>query len=445
MADMHALVGLMRELEDQLVTCMRCGMCQAVCPLYAQTGREADVARGKLALLDGLLKEIFEQPRSVVERLNKCLLCGSCEANCPSGVHVMEIFIKARAILTGFMGLSAPQKAIFKGMLAHPELMDKMLFWGAKFQKIFTRPVNELLGTSCARIGSALLGNRHFKPLAEEPFHQNTPSRNTPAGRSGLKVALFVGCLIDKIYPQTAQAVVDVCDQLGVGLFIPEKQGCCGIPAISAGDTATFQRLVAHNIDRFKLQSFDYLVTACATCTSTIKKIWPMMIPENQTRLKKDAIDFSKKTLDISQFLVDKKILVDPGTHRKPGHAVVPVTYHDPCHLKKSLGVATQPRTLLRHADGYRFREMHEADQCCGMGGSFNLKYYDISSQIGERKRDTIAASGCRIVSTSCPACMLQLTDVLSRSNEPVVVRHVIEIFAESVNKHANSIATDQT
>ncbi len=113
MGDMQMLVGLMRELESQLSACMRCGMCQAVCPLYAQTGREADVARGKLALLDGLLQEMFDRPDSVAERLNKCLLCGSCQANCPSGVRVIEIFLKARAVLAGFSGLMHPRKSFF--------------------------------------------------------------------------------------------------------------------------------------------------------------------------------------------------------------------------------------------------------------------------------------------------------------------------------------------
>jgi glycolate oxidase iron-sulfur subunit len=445
MADMHTLVGLMHELEDQLTTCMRCGMCQAVCPLYGQTGRESDVARGKLALLDGLLKEMFERPNSVAERLHKCLLCGSCEANCPSGVSVMEIFVKARAILTGFMGLSAAQKAIFKGMLAHPDLMDKMLSWGARFQKIFTRPVNDLLGSSCARIGSELLGDRHFKLLADEPFHQNTPSLNTPAGRSGLKVAFFVGCLVDKIFPQIARSVVDVCAHLGVGLYIPAKQGCCGIPAISAGDLGTFERLVDHNMKQLDRQSFDYLVTACATCTSTIKKIWPMMVPENRPDLKEKVSELAKKTMDISQFLVDQNVLEQAGSTAEPGSQGVAVTYHDPCHLKKSLGVASQPRALLQRSNGYQFKEMQAADQCCGMGGSFNLKYYSISSGIGELKREAILESGCRVVSTSCPACMLQLTDTLSKTNEPFMVKHVIEIFAEKVRKNADAIAAHQT
>ena len=105
MSSLRALAKLMKELEDQLVVCMRCGLCQAVCPLFAETGREADVARGKLALLDGLLQEILKNPGGVQDHLSRCLLCGSCAANCPSGVKVLDIFIKGRAILAGYLGL----------------------------------------------------------------------------------------------------------------------------------------------------------------------------------------------------------------------------------------------------------------------------------------------------------------------------------------------------
>jgi len=139
MPGIRELTRLMQELDNQLRVCMRCGMCQAVCPLFAETGLESDVARGKLALLEGLVQQLFKAPKGVYERLNKCLLCGSCAANCPSGVSVMEIFIKARAILTGFMGLSPAKKIILRGVLSQPELFDKMVEWGSIFQKIFTR------------------------------------------------------------------------------------------------------------------------------------------------------------------------------------------------------------------------------------------------------------------------------------------------------------------
>jgi len=418
----------MKSLEDQLVVCMKCGMCQAVCPLFAVTGREADVARGKLALLDGLLVQLFDDPEGVSRRLNKCLLCGSCAANCPSGVSVLEIFIKARAILAGFQGLSPAKKAILRGMLAHPELFDRLGEWGAKFQKVFTKPVNEVVGTSCARFMSPLIGERHFRPLAPVPFHKHVPSLDTRPGAAGIKAAFYVGCLADKVFPGLAQATVDVLTHHGVGIFMPENQACCGIPAISSGDTDTFRRLVRHNIRKFEAGAYDVLVTACATCTSTIKEVWPLMTAADPG-LQADARRLADMTFDISQFLVSKLGLA--GGDKPEGN--IPVTYHDPCHLKKSLKVWSEPRTLINASRGYRLQEMPEADWCCGMGGSFNLQYYGISGRIGERKRDNIRSTGCRIVATGCPACMLQISDALSRGGDAIQVKHPVELYAESL------------
>jgi glycolate oxidase iron-sulfur subunit len=431
MSDIKDLTRLMKELEDQLVVCMRCGMCQSVCPLYDKTGREADVARGKLALLDGLMHEMFKNPQGTYDRLNRCLLCGACAANCPSGVNTLEIFMKARAILTGFMGLSPAKKLVLRGMLAHPDVFDKMTEWGAKFQKIVTRPVNDLLGTSCARVVSPVLGGRHFKSLAEKPFHAITPCLDTRAGKSGLRAAFFVGCLLDKIFPHVAQAVVDVLEYHGVGIFMPEHQACCGIPAISSGDLKSFHSVLCHNLDRFNRGGFDYLITACGTCTSTIKEVWPMMADKTDHDRVSQVKAIADKTMDINAFLVSK-VGLKPG---KQENGQIVVTYHDPCHLKKGLGVAAEPRAVIKANPRYQFKEMTASDWCCGMGGSFNLQYYDISSDIGKQKRDNIVSTGCSVVATGCPACMLQISDMLSRAGDRIAVRHPVEIYAESLKK----------
>lgn len=433
MSSLKELARLMKELDDQLVACMRCGLCQAVCPLFAETGREADVARGKLALLSGLAQEILKNPQGVQDHLNRCLLCGSCAANCPSGVKVLDIFIRARAILAGYMGLSPVKKAMFRGVLSKPDLFNRILAWGAKFQGIFVKPVDDLLGSSCARFMSPLLSNRHFKPLAPIPWHRQVPRRDTAPGASGLKVAFFAGCLIDKIYPQVGDAVLRVLDHHGVGVHLPSGLGCCGIPALSGGDTQTFRQLVRLNLELLDDPSApcDYLVTACATCSSTIKKLWPLMMadaaPAEQARISALAA----KTLDISQLLVDKLGVAPLAAGPEDGR--VPVTYHDPCHLKKSLGVAAQPRALLQANPAYLLKEMDESDWCCGCGGSFNLQHYETSAAIGKRKRDNIATSQCRVVATGCPACMLQITDMASQAGMRVQVKHTVEIYAESL------------
>lgn len=431
MNDLKELIELMRDLEDQLAVCMRCGMCQAVCPLYAQTGREADVARGKLALLDGLLKEMFDNPQGVSEHLNKCLLCGSCSSNCPSGVRVLEIFIKARAILTGYSGLSPTKKLMLRGLLSRPELFDRLTEWGAKFQTLFTRQVNDIVGTSCARIISPLLADRHFKRLASEPFHRQIPSLNSKPGKSGLKVAFFVGCLIDKVFPGVARAVIDVLNYHSIGIYMPKGQGCCGIPALSSGDTETFNRLLRHNVRKLKAEDIDYIITACATCTSTIKEIWPLMVTHKTEDLKTTVDTLAAKTLDINQFLVSKAGLkmIDNDENGK----TVKVTYHDPCHLKRVLGVSSEPRAVIEAARKFELVEMKEADACCGMGGSFNLQYYDISSRIGNLKRDNIHTTGCNVLATGCPACMMQISDALSKAGDRIEVKHPVEIYAEMI------------
>lgn len=429
MTRVSELARMLRELEDQLVVCMRCGMCQSVCPLYGQTGREADVARGKLALLDGLAKELLADPKGVQERLNRCLLCGSCAANCPSGVRVLDIFIKARAILAGYMGLPAPNKAVLRGLLAHPRLFDRVLEWGSRLQDLVTRPVDETLGTSCARFNTPLLADRHLKRLARTPFHKTVSWLDTAAGSSGIRVGLFVGCLIDKFFPSIGEATLKVLAHHGVGVFLPDHQACCGIPAVSAGDTQTFRKLVRHNLDRFDDGSFDYLITACATCTSTIKKVWPTLFAADRDLDRVRAI--SEKTLDIHQFLCLHTKLPNPPTERDPQARVV--TYHDPCHLKKSLGVAAEPRRLIASNPRYLLKEMAQPDWCCGLGGSFSLEYYELSSEIGKRKRDQVVATGCDLVASGCPACMLQLHDMLSRAEDRVRVKHAIEVYAESL------------
>ena len=186
---MHRLAIQIKELGDQLALCKRCGMCHAVCPVFAETGREADVARGKLALLDGLVDEMFINPEGVFERLNRCLLCGSCASICPRGVNVLEIFIKARTILVDFMGLSWRKKIILRGILAKPGSFDRKIRWLAAAQKIFNKPAGEHSRTSCARYFSPLLRSRHFVPLARDPFHSIQSSLNFPAGSSGIRVA----------------------------------------------------------------------------------------------------------------------------------------------------------------------------------------------------------------------------------------------------------------
>ncbi|EKO39563.1 MAG: Fe-S oxidoreductase [Solidesulfovibrio magneticus str. Maddingley MBC34] len=431
MSEMRQLVGLLKQIDDQLVACMRCGMCQAVCPIYAETGLEGHVARGKIALLECLADEVIKDPAGVKERLDACLLCGSCQANCPSGVKALDIFLKARAFLTGYYGLPPVKRAIFRGLLQNPKLFDTVLGVASKFQGLFTKPVNDMLGSSCARVFSDLIGGRHFAPLADKPLHDVSPARDTPRGHSGLKIAFFYGCVVDKMFPRIGEAVLKVCDHHGVGVFMPHGQACCGIPALSSGDRETFEKLVALNMKVFAEADFDVLVTPCATCTSTIKKIWPLMAEDLPATTRFQIKELSAKVKDISAFLI-QDVGVTPADVAVSGEPAT-VTYHDPCHLKKSLGISAEPRALIGCNPRYKLKEMEGADSCCGSGGSFTLQHYDLSKRIGKRKRDNIVATGATVAATSCPACMLQIGDMLSQAGDKLAIRHPVEIYAETL------------
>lgn len=428
MARVEELITMLRELDDQLVGCMRCGMCQAVCPLFAKTGREGDVARGKLALLDGLASEILKDPDGVNEKLNRCLLCGTCQANCPSGVKVTDIFLKAREVMTGYFGLSTAKKAIFRGMLSNPGLFNALTGVASKFQGMFTKEANEVIGSSCATIGGSLLEGRHFKTLAKKPLHKIAPSLDTRPRSSGLRVAFFPGCVIDKIHPNVGQAALKVLGHHDVGVFMPAGQACCGIPALASGDRKTYDKLVRKNLQLFADGEYDYLLTACATCTSTIKELWPELKGSDAEVAKLE--EMSSKTMDISQFLVD---VVGVQPMAASGKDAVKVTYHDPCHLKNSLGITEQPRTMLKASPRCEFVEMAEAGTCCGCGGSFNIAHYDLSKEIGQTKARNIVDSGAEVAATSCPACMLQITDMLSQAGARIPVKHVVELYAELI------------
>lgn len=432
---MGHLIRLMKALDREVAKCSRCGICQSVCPLYGVTGDESDVARGKLMLLSGLMAAFFDDPRGVRLRLDRCLLCGSCAAACPRGVNTFELFLTARGIIAGYEGLSFIKKLVFRRLLANPDVFDRVMERAARWQSLVLKKTDVPGSGSCGNLVSPLLSHRHLAPLAPVPFHKifSGQSLTPPQDPSGKRVAVFVGCLLDKVFPKIAEDIVRVLTIHGFHVIIPPDQGCCGIPALAAGDQASSHRLMVHNLDRFDPGTFDFLVTGCATCTATIKKIWPA-IAKGDSPGQSAAVDrIAEKTYDVMQFLVDVAG-VRPTGQDAPASGSPIITYHDPCHLRKTLNISAQPRVLLSASGAGRFVEMPEAAACCGMGGSFNLAQYNLSAAIGGKKVANIHASGASVVATGCPACMIQLADMLAREKKHVRVAHVMELYAESVS-----------
>ncbi len=429
MDDLKRLVEGLQALEQDLSRCMKCGFCHNVCPVYAETMLEPDVSRGKLALLDNMAHKLLDDTSGLSNRLDRCLLCGSCEANCPSGTPVKHIFISARALIAEYKGLSPIKKLIFRTLLPNPGRFDFAMNIGASCQNfVFQKVKGSKQGTAKAPLLSPLIGNRHIMPLAKTSLHKSVGKLDTAPGKSGLKVAFFPGCMGDRMFTSMGEACIKALRHHEVGIFFPDNLACCGLPALASGDVKGFEVQLRHNLGVLDANAFDYIVTPCGSCTAAIHEMWPSMGNMSAAEREK-AKAIAAKAMDINAFLAN----VLHVTAATPAENAVRVTYHDPCHLKKSLKVSKEPRAVMQANPAYDLVEMSESDRCCGCGGSFNLFHYDLSKKIGQHKRDSIVETKADIVATGCPACMMQITDALSQKGDKVLVKHVIELYAESL------------
>ncbi len=435
MSNLNDLAQRLMALDDRIIACMKCGLCQAVCPTFGASGMEADVARGKLALVDNLAHRLIEDPEAVADKLGRCLLCGSCQANCPSGVKIIDIFLEAREIVFTYIGLHPLKKIIFRTLLAKPTLFNLAMRAGAPCQSLLFKQAFNSQKTSRAPILDKIIGSRYIRTLAPKPLHVSQGHINSPAGKSGLRVAFFPGCLGDKMYTAMSEACLKVFAHHGVGVYMPKQLACCGIPAIASGDITGMLKQTKANLAILEKEEFDYIISPCGSCISTIHELWPRYADRMDMPYGELARKYAAKAMDITAFLMNV-LKVDATTTANTANTyhVTKVTFHDPCHLKKSLGVSAEPRNIIGLNPNYTLVEMAEADRCCGCGGSFNLFHYAFSSKIGQRKRQNVMDSKAEIVSTACPACMMQLEDMLSQNDDSVKVKHCIELYAENLS-----------
>jgi glycolate oxidase iron-sulfur subunit len=333
MSALHDLARCLLALDDKIMYCMKCGFCQGVCPMFGASGMEADVTRGMLTLIHNLAHELIRNPEAVADKLGRCLLCGSCEAACSPGVKIMDIYLEAREVVHAYLGLHPVKKMVFRTLLAKPGLFNFAVRVGAPMQGIGLRKTSEAQSTACAPMLSFMLGNRHIWPLAPKPLHAKRGKLNEARAAGGLKVAFFPGCMGDKMYTDMSKACLKALSFHHVAVFMPDQLACCGIPALSSGDAQGMLGQMRVNLDILAGGDFDYLLSPCASCTTTIKEYWPRYAARLGGNAPKIAADIEAKAMDINVFLVDV-LKVRPA----PGNALAQsITYHDSCTSKNRL------------------------------------------------------------------------------------------------------------
>jgi len=227
------------------------------------------------------------------------------------------------------------------------------------------------------------------------------------------------------VYTEVGEAALALFRHLGCTIIIPKGQQCCGLPGMSGGDLATVRDLAEKNLAEFEKYEVDYVMSACATCSGALHRLYPLVVGKRNPELRERLDALAKKTVDASQLLH----LLGLDTAETGSGEEISVTYHDPCHLR-TRGVTKQPRELLKNTPGVTLVEMEGADKCCGLGGTFNVYHYDSSMNINNGKSEAIEATGAEAVATGCPGCMMQLSDGLKQHGSTVTVIHTLQLLA---------------
>lgn len=236
-----------------------------------------------------------------------------------------------------------------------------------------------------------------------------------------MRIALFIPCFIDQLYPNVGISVVRVLERLGHEVGFPESQTCCGQPAFNSGYWDQARDVACGFLDAFA--GAEVIVGPSGSCTAMVRNFYPDLF-RGHVR-EEEATSLAGRSWEFSDFLVRKLGVTDVGA-RFEGK----VTWHDACHGLRELGLKDGPRHLLRAVRGLDLVEMRPSDECCGFGGTFSAKFPDISCKMGEAKARAIEESGADWVASADSSCLMQIAGILSRRGSRAKPIHIAEILA---------------
>ncbi|MGM0418203.1 MAG: (Fe-S)-binding protein [Thermodesulfobacteriota bacterium] len=341
------------EVFSAVDSCRKCGRCQSVCPVYKETGFEQHTARGKLLLLKGLKSEVLSDISAVEKRFRYCLLCGRCSSVCPAKIDTQSLIVNIRLLTAGLDNKSFLKKQAIKFFVAFPF-----------FSRIFSPGYNKKIKKSS----------------------------------SDKSIIFFTGCLFDKFFYDKISKAEKIFDKLGYKTEIVSGE-CCGMPYLSAGDKGSFLKAQKKLASRFSAIDSKYIVSACPTCITALKKLWPVF-SDSGTEL-----NHKFEILDFHQFLY-KEMQNNNVFENISGNEKI--KWHLPCHLK-SLGADKEAEYILEKLTGKALENESKINTCCGFGGTFLADHPFLSGKILDSAINELAPEKGESIVTGCPACMIQL------------------------------------
>ncbi len=427
MAKTASRVEEIKKFQADLERCTKCGFCAFWCPVYQEELVESSLARGKTMIIRSLAAGELDYSKELADRLNKCLLCMTCTANCPVKTQIPNVIVAARADKVKAKGVRFPYNIIYRWLLPRRRLFGNIVRIVSWLQGILF-PKTEGTIRHLPLFLSALGKGRQIPSIAPRFLREMVPKVNKPPTGvpTQMRVGYFSGCMTEYVFPEVGKKLINFLTKNGVEVVVPRTQGCCGAPVyLGAGDFETGRKFAYANVKAFA--DFDYVISGCATCISAMTDYLKFLA---DTPGRKEAYaKFAGKLKDISEFLVD--VLKLPASAYQPASEFKgkKVTWHDPCHLGRHLGVTSQPRQILKSIPGIEYVEMPNADRCCGMAGTFSIYYYDLSKKIAQKKMEAIQATDADIVVTACPGCQIQLTDNIVQNKMQQKVKHFMELL----------------
>jgi len=406
---------------SQVLRCVRCGACANVCPVYRLVGghQYGHIYIGAIGLILTYFYHGREKAKNLVQN---CINCGACKAVCVGGIDLPRLIKEVHARIQDEEG--HPLQSQLLGMVLKNRKMFHTLLRSARAVQ---KPVTG--GTPYLRhLPMIFARGQEFRALpaiAEKAFRDQFEALKPRVANPKYRVALFSGCVQDFVYPEQAVAAMKVLARHNVAVDYPMDQSCCGLPVQMMGEREATRSVAAQNLAAMDPAKYDYILTLCASCASHLKHGYPNILGKDP-KLAVKVQQFSDRVIDFSSFVHDI-LKVEPAEFRADGKKA---TYHAPCHLCRGLGVTEAPRELI-HTGGLEYLPAEEEDVCCGFGGTYSMKFPELSAELLKKKLANVEKTGAELLLTDCPGCIMQLRGGLEAKGSRMEVRHVAEALAE--------------
>ncbi len=412
-------------LFSQVLSCVRCGACANVCPVYRMVGghKMGHIYIGAIGLI---LTYFFHGTDKAKNLVQNCINCEACKEVCAAGIDLPRLIKEVHVKVMDEVGHPAPSVLLGK-VLKNRKLFHKFLRTAKWAQKPVTGKDGFL-----RHLPMLFFKEHDFKALpaiAPRAFRDIWPEIRPQITKAKHRVALFSGCVQDFVYPEQMQAAVDLFAANNVSMTYPMKQNCCGLPVQMVGEKKSSIEITKENIDAFAGEECDYIVTLCASCASHLMHSYPQLVAGDKEYSDKVKA-FSAKIIDFSSFVHDVlEVKEEQFTPTSQG-----VTYHSPCHLCRGLDVNKAPRELLGKA-GLDYRPSEEEEVCCGFGGTYSAKFPELSKELLANKLKNAEKTGATTLLTDCPGCIMQIRGGFKAKGSDIDVKHIAEVLSENLKK----------